>query len=77
MTKSLYITYIILVYNMKNSITYNERIWVNTSLSSYGKAVRIRKNYLRIILAIIAALPMGTSWLLLFIPKVRDWVIRW
>lgn len=56
---------------------YAAACYVNTHMCTYGKAVRISKGTLSILVGIIAALPLGTSWMFLLIPKVRDVTLRW
>ena len=58
--------------------SYNERIYWNNHVESYGTAIRIKKVIARIAITILAISTPGTNWLLPFIlPRIKDIIIRW
>jgi uncharacterized membrane protein len=57
--------------------SYNEYVYWNNKVETYGKAIKIDRWYMRAIVFIIAALPLCTAWMFLLIPKIKDIVIRY
>ena len=56
-------------------MNYNDLIYWNNR--SYGTAITISKSWIKIVMFIIAVLPLGTAWLFVFIPKIKDLKIRY
>ena len=62
--------------NEAGTMTYfNELIYWHSH--TYGNAVRIKKRILQVAATIACIATPGTNWLLAFVPKIQDLVVRW
>ena len=62
---------------MVKTINYNDYVYYNTGLESYGSAVKIKKHYLKLALLIFCLVTPFTNWLLIFSNKIKDITVRY
>lgn len=62
-----------------NSCSFNERCYWNTSIKTYGTAIKIRKSWMRASFIIFCLITPFTNWLIPITPKIikKDKVIRY
>ncbi|MFP4424431.1 MAG: hypothetical protein ACLFP2_04345 [Candidatus Woesearchaeota archaeon] len=56
-------------------MNYAERVYWNQQ--SYGSAIRIPKNLLRVVLSVLCIITPATNWMLPFVFRIKDLVIRY
>ena len=59
--------------------SYNECIYWNTHVESYGTAVRIKKGIIQLAIVMLCLITFGTNWLIPFVKHIikKDLVIRY
>jgi len=58
--------------------SYNECIYWNTHVESYGTAVRIKKGILRLVYVLVClATPFTNLSIPFILPKIKDITVRW
>lgn len=57
--------------------SYSDYIYWNNHVQTYGNAIKIDSWLVKLVVFIIAALPLGTAWMFPLIPKMKEIKFRY